>query len=99
LYGVYLNGSLKERFKNPVEAYEAAKLAFEKTGVFHEVRFVSAAVDFKVGDKVRHIEKPYYGTGTVEEISKSGRRVYVRWGDDWDGRRLLMEPYELEKLT
>lgn len=93
MYGVYMNGCLKEQFDNPIDAYETAKNSYEKTGVFHEVRLVSAAINFKVGDKVKHIEYPYYGTGTVQEISKSGKRVYVRWGDDWDRKRLLWDPY------
>lgn len=36
-----------------------------------------------------------FGTYTVQGISKSGQRVYVCWGNDWDG---YYRPDKLEKF-
>lgn len=52
------------------------------------------------GDKVRHVDHDDLSSGTVLELSKSGKRVLVRWDAD------LFEPwarnwvahYPIEKL-
>jgi len=93
MYGIYLNEKLKKVFENLIDAYEAAKRIFEETGIFHEVRSISEATAFNAGDKVKHTEQPY-GTGIVQGVSKSGKRVRVKWGNDWDRKRLLFTPYD-----
>lgn len=37
------------------------------------------APDVKVGDKVTHKKHINYSVGTVEKISKGGKRAYVKW--------------------
>ena len=39
-FGVYLDGILIEKFNTPEEAYEAGKVAFEESGLFHEIKLV-----------------------------------------------------------
>lgn len=39
LYGIYLDGLLMEKFDDVEEAYDAAKYAWEETGLFHEVKY------------------------------------------------------------
>ncbi|MEF3306654.1 hypothetical protein [Paenibacillus sp. GYB003] len=56
------------------------------------------------GDKVRHKDNKYIGTGVVLEIAKSGLRAHVDFSeiDDWDKVRLNWAPYpsyyRLDKL-
>jgi hypothetical protein len=38
-YGIYLDGMLVERFTDVEEAYDAARFAWEETGLFHEVKY------------------------------------------------------------
>lgn len=56
------------------------------------------------GDKVRHTDDKHIGTGVVLDISKSGLRARVDFGQikDWDKKRLRWVPfpayYRLDKL-
>lgn len=36
-YGLKVNGQIVAKYLTPAEAYEAAKSAYQETGVFHEV--------------------------------------------------------------
>ncbi|MEK4907396.1 hypothetical protein [Niallia sp. FSL M8-0099] len=37
-YAITLDGYLVAKYDTPVEAYNAAKFAYEETGLFHEVK-------------------------------------------------------------
>jgi len=88
-----LNGAIFKTNKEKITCDEFLSIlhsaGLEFDGSINETDFE----ELVPGDNVKHIDMPYLGTGTVEEISKSGKRVYVKWGDDWDRDVLSSKPY------